>query len=86
MDIKTFRKVFAEKVLEHKGNEGFLYKTSRELFIKTEEKHQFYIFVYMYKRSAFIEIQTKIFYGDKSMNEGLNMLNIKPDNEKIMWR
>lgn len=41
MDIKTFRKLFAEKVLEQIGNEGFLYKSSRELFIKTEENINF---------------------------------------------
>ena len=29
MDIKTFRKLFAEKVLEQIGSEGFLYKSSR---------------------------------------------------------
>jgi hypothetical protein len=37
MDIKTFRKVFAEKVLEQIGSEDFLYKSSRELFIKDEQ-------------------------------------------------
>ncbi|WP_029410644.1 hypothetical protein [Treponema pedis] len=83
MDIKTFRKLFTEKVLEHIGSEGFLYKSSRELFIKTESNHQFYIFVYMYKRSTFIEIQTQIYYGDKSMNEELKKLGIKPYNEEL---
>ncbi|UTC68509.1 hypothetical protein E4O06_09245 [Treponema sp. OMZ 789] len=83
MDIKTFRKLFAEKVLEQIGNEGFVYKSSRELFIKTEGKHQFFIFVYMYKRSTFIEIQTQIYYGDKSMNKELKKLGIKPDNEEL---
>lgn len=83
MDIKTFRKLFAEKVLEQIGSEGFVYKSSRELFIKTEGNHQFFIFVYMYRRSTFIEIQTKIYYGDKSMNEKLKALGIKPDNEKL---
>lgn len=37
----------------------------------------------MYRRSSFIEIQTKIYYGDKSMNEKLKKLGIKPDNEKL---
>ena len=37
MDIKTFRKLFVEKVLEQIGSEGFLYKSSRELFIKDEQ-------------------------------------------------
>lgn len=83
MDIKTFRKLFAEKVLEQIGSEGFVYKSSRELFIKTEGNHQFFIFVYMYRRSTFIEIQTRIYYGDKSMNEKLKALGIKPDNEKL---
>lgn len=83
MDIKTFRKLFAEKVLEQIGSEGFVYKSSRELFVKTEGKHQFFIFVYMYRRSTFIEIQTAIYYGDKSMNEKLKALGVKPDNEKL---
>ena len=83
MDIKTFRKLFAEKVLEQIGSEGFLYKSSRELFIKTEGNHQFFIFVYMYRRSTFIEIQTSIYYGDKSMNEKLKALGIKPYNEEL---
>ena len=83
MDIKTFRKLFAEKILEQIGSEGFLYKSSRELFIKTEGNHQFFIFVYMYRRSTFIEIQTKIYYGDKSMNEKLKALGIKPYNEEL---
>ena len=83
MDIKTFRKLFVEKVLEQIGSEGFLYKSSRELFIKAEGNHQFLIFVYMYRRSTFIEIQTKIYYGDKSMNEKLKALGIKPYNEEL---
>lgn len=83
MDIKTFRKLFAEKVLEQIGSEGFLYKSSRELFIKTEGNHQFFIFVYMYRRSTFIEIQTSIYYGDKSMNDKLKKLGIKPYNEEL---
>lgn len=83
MDIKTFRKLFAEKVLEQIGSEGFLYKSSRELFIKIEGNHQFFIFVYMYRRSTFIEIQTSIYYGDKSMNEKLKALGIKPYNEEL---
>lgn len=83
MDIKTFRKLFAEKVLEQIGSEGFVYKSSRELFIKTEGNHQFFIFVYMYKRSTFIEIQTKIYYGDKLMNKKLKDMGIKPYNEEL---
>lgn len=83
MDIKTFRKLFAEKVLEQIGSEGFVYKSSRELFIKTEGNHHFFIFVYMYRRSTFIEIQTRIYYGDKLMNKKLKDIGIKPYNEQL---
>jgi len=83
LDVKTFRKLFAEKVLSQIGSEGFLYKSSRELFIKTDREHQFFIFVYMYRRSLFIEIQTQVYYGDKSMNDKLKKIGIKPCNEML---
>ena len=83
LDVKTFRKLFAEKVLSQIGSEGFLYKSSRELFIKTDREHQFFIFVYMYGRSLFIEIQTQLYYGDKSMNDKLKKIGIKPYNKML---
>jgi len=83
MDIKTFRESFAEKVLECINSKGYVYKSSKEAFVKSEREHQFYVFVYMYKRSAFIELETKAYYGNNIVESELKKTGIKMQNKEI---
>jgi len=83
MDIKTFRESFAKKVLECINSKGYVYKSSREAFVKSEGEHQFYVFVYMYKRSTFIELETKAYYGNQLIENELKNVGVNMQNKEI---
>jgi len=83
MEIKIFRKNFTEKVLESINSKGYVYKSSKEAFVKSEGEHQFYVFVYMYKRSTFIELETKAYYGNNIVERELIKTGIKIQNKEI---
>jgi hypothetical protein len=83
MDIKIFRENFVEKVLETINNKGYDYKSRREVFVKSDGEHQFYVFIYMYKRNTFIELETKAYYGNKLIENELKAIDIKMQNKEI---
>ncbi len=76
MHIKIFRQLFTDKVLEILSKQGYVYKKSREVFERVVDEHIYNIYVYMYKRSTFIEIETKVFYGNKAFIKELKQKGI----------
>lgn len=83
MNIKDFRTLFVEKILDHVSKEGFSYKSNKQLFIKEEREHIFYIYVHMYKRSTYILVETKIYYGNKDINKQIKEIGVSVQNDMI---
>ncbi|EWH11453.1 hypothetical protein KLA_15690 [Cellulophaga geojensis KL-A] len=77
MNIKEFNQVFIDRILGTISKQGFNYKKSRKVFECVNGEHLFFVFVYMYKRSTFIEIETKAFYGNKGFTTELKSKGIK---------
>ena len=83
MNIKDFRTLFVEKILDHVSKEGFSYKSNKQLFIKEEREHIFYVYVHMYKRSTYILVETKIYYGNKDINKQIKEIGVSVQNDMI---
>lgn len=83
MNIKEFKEVFTSKVLNKISKQGFSYKKSKDVFERIENEHIFYVYVYMYKRPTFIEVQTKAFYGNKKITKELKSKGIKLPYERF---
>ncbi|MFV0505620.1 MAG: hypothetical protein ACK5L5_02755 [Bacteroidales bacterium] len=77
MDIKIFKKIFTDSVQNSISEQGYVYKKSKEVFENIDDKHFLSIYIYMYKRSTFIEIETKVFYGNKGITKELKKDEIK---------
>lgn len=77
MDVNTFREIFVEQVLNAIVSDGYTYRSTKQMFVKTEKEHLFEIHVYMYKRNTFIEVETKSFYGNSIVDKELKELGIK---------
>lgn len=83
MKINEFRRLFAERVLQTISPQGYVYKKSREVFERIEGEHISYIYVYMYKRSTFIEIETRTFYANKAIARELKERGIQLPYERF---
>jgi len=82
-NIKDFRKIFFSDLSSTLAKEGFLYKSSKDLFERKVGEHIFHIYIYMYKRSAFIEVDTQIYYGNQLIEKELKETNVKILNDLI---
>lgn len=77
MNIKEFKQIFTDSVLDKLSKNGYRHKKSKEVFERVEGEHVFYLYVYMYRRTSFIEIETKAFYGNKKFTKELKHRGIK---------
>lgn len=71
-DVKSCQEVFIDGISLSLEKQGYQYKKSKEAFIKSNDDHQFSVFIYMYRRVGFIEIETKAYYANKTIEKKLN--------------
>ena len=83
-DIKSFRSYFIEEISLTLNKVGYKYIKTKETFVANIDDHIFQIKVYMYKRSTFIEIETKVYYGNKKIETDLKKTGIKVSNDSIV--
>jgi len=53
-------------------------------FVASVDNNIFQIMIYMYKRSTFIEIETKVYYGNKKIEADLKKTGIKVSDDSIV--
>ncbi|MHC5310932.1 hypothetical protein ACYSNM_12880 [Myroides sp. LJL116] len=83
-DIKSFRNYFIEQLSLTLNGVGYKYIKSKDAFVATVDDHIFQIMIYMYKRSTFIEIETKVYYGNKKVEADLKKTGIKVSDNAIV--
>lgn len=82
-DAKSFQDAFIDSISRYLENEGYRYKKSSGAFIKLNDGHQFSIFIYLYRRTGFIEIETKAYYANIAIEKKLKKIGIKVLDDKI---
>lgn len=82
-DVKSFQDAFIAGISLLLEKQGYQYKKSKEAFVKSNDDHQFSIFIYMYRRASFIEIETKAYYANKTIEKKLKDIGIKVLDDKI---
>ncbi|MFG0592210.1 hypothetical protein ACF8C4_13900 [Myroides odoratimimus] len=83
-DIKSFRSYFIEEISLTLNKVGYKYIKTKETFVANIDDHIFQIKVYMYKRSTFVEIETKVYYGNKKIETDLKKIGIKVCDDSIV--
>jgi hypothetical protein len=81
--VNGFRDLVIKNISETINNEGYKYIPSKNKFEKVVDKNIFRINLYFYKRTGFIEIDTKIYYGNKHIESKLKNNKIKAFNDVI---
>ena len=82
-DLKSFRDAFIGGISLFLEKEGYQYKKSKDVFIKLNDAHQFSIFIYMYRRAGFIEVETKVYYCNITIENKLKEIGIKVLDDKV---
>lgn len=82
-DLNSFRNAFIYGLSLSLDNKGYQYKKTKEVFIKLNDDHQFSVFIYAYRRSDFIEIETKAYYSNNAIEKKLKEIGIKVLDDKI---
>ncbi|TCC99681.1 hypothetical protein [Pedobacter hiemivivus] len=82
-DLKSFRDAFVGGISLSLEKEGYQYKKSKEVFTKLNNDHQFSIFIYMYRRAGFIEVETRVYYCNTTIEKKLKEIGIKVLDDKV---
>lgn len=82
-NVKSCQEAFIDGISLSLEKQGYQYKKSKEAFINSYDDHQFSIFIYMYRRADFVEIETKAYYVNKTIEKKLKEIGIKVLDDKI---
>lgn len=83
MENKEFKKKFLENIDNILSKEGYRYTKSKSLFKKKIDNHVYYIFIYFYFRSNFIEVETKCYYDNTYVHNQQKVIAKDEDPQPI---